>query len=246
MAETKSKMDFINDAEDSFEGFDDINTETMSIPFLKLAQDLTPQTKKNKPEFIEGLDVGMFFNSVTGENYGSHLEIIIVKFERVYIEWLPNRGGFVGYHSPEIASDMAFDKTFGKWKTEEGNELVEYYAYYLLINGKEINEPMIMSLASTAIKVAKNLNRMMTTHIMDNGKRAKPFYLIYNLDSVSVTKGSNDYQSYKFTFKEYITEIQHGLIVSERLALPDKPVDYAMIENKAQGQGASKEQEDDF
>lgn len=238
-------MDFIKEAEDNMEGFGDINSSTMAIPFLKLAQDLTPQTKKTKPEYIEGLEVGELFNSVTGEIYGTHLEVIIVKFERVYIEWLPNRGGFVGYHSPEVAEEMADDMTFGKWKTREGNDLVEYYAYYILINGHEIEGPLVMSLTSTAIKTAKSLNRAMTTHIMANGKRAMPFYLIYNVDSVLQTKGANDFFGYKFSFKEYINEEQYALVGTERLALPDKPVDYAQLEHKAGGE-ANHDHEKDF
>jgi hypothetical protein len=229
----KEQMDFIKDAEDTMEGFGDLNSSTMAIPFLKLAQDLTPQTKKTKPEYIEGLEVGQFFNSVTNKIYGSHLEVIIVKFERVYIEWLPNRGGFVGYHSPDAAKNIADDMTFGKWKTKEGNDLVEYYAYYLLINGHEVEGPIIMSLTSTAIKAAKALNRAMSTHIMENGKRAMPFYLIYNVESAMQTKGQNDYYGYKFSFKSYINEEQYKLVGTERLALPDKPVDYAQLENKS-------------
>ena len=138
---------------------------------------------------------------------------------------------------------MADDKTFGKWKTREGNDLVEYYAYYVLLSGKEEDGLMLLSLTSTGIKVAKTLNRMMTTHIMDNGERAKPFYLVYNVDSVGVTKGQNDYFTYKFSFKDYITKEQHKLIGTERKGLPDKTVDYAQIENKSHS-GNTEEYDD--
>ena len=255
MAKTnKEKLDFIDEAKDTMEGFEEVNAQTMAIPFLKLAQDLTPQTKKLKLEYIEGLEVGQFFNSVTGEIYGTHIEIIILKFERIYIEWLPSRGGFVGYHSPENAERLADDLTFGKWKTREGNDLVEYYAYYILVSGDEEDGPIIMSLASTAIKTAKALNRMMTTHALtkENGtpildangkqKRARPYYLVYNVDAVPQTKGANDFFGYKFVFKDYITEEQDKLISKERDTLPNKTVDYALIDDKTH---ESTEQYDD-
>jgi len=247
----KSKLDFIHEAEDTLEGFEDINSSTKAIPFLKLAQDLTPQTKKNKPEYIEGLEVGQFFNSVTGDVYGTEIDVIIAKFEHMYIEWKPDRGGFVQYLTPEVAEKEATDKSvFGKWKTASGNELREYYAYYTIIAGREEEGILIMSLTSTAIKTAKMLNKMMTTHLMDdvdkNGKptqvKAKPFYLVYTLNSALQTKGANDFYGYRFTFKDFINEKQYAVVGTERVALPDKTVNYAALEDHS----AQVVGEDDF
>lgn len=184
----KSQIDFVNEANDTMEGFEDLTAQTMSIPFIKLAQALTPETNKNKDVYIEGLENGMFFNSSTKEILGEVFQFVILKFERLYIEWLPNRGGFAGYHSPENAERLAVDKTFGKWTTEEGNSLQEYYTYFGLIIGHEKEGVVILSLASSAIKQAKNLNRLMTTHIMDNGQRAKPYYLVWNVKAMHMEK----------------------------------------------------------
>ncbi len=232
----KSQMEFIKEAEDSLEGFNEVNAQTMAIPFLKLAQDLTPQTKKAKKDaYIEGLEPGMFFNSATLENFETALKFIVIKFERIYIEWMPNRGGFVGYHSPEHAESIAENKTFGKWQTADGNDLQEYYTYYGIIVDRESEGPVILSLTSSAIKVAKGLNRLMTTHIMDNGKRAMPYYLVWNLESVHMEKNENDWFMPKFTFDGYINEEQYNLVSIDRKALPDKPVDYAQIEDRSAG-----------
>ena len=79
-AATKATLDFLNREKDNLEGFEEINASTMAIPFIKLAQDLTPQMKKSKAEYIEGLELGDFFNQVTGEVYGPHIEFITLKF----------------------------------------------------------------------------------------------------------------------------------------------------------------------
>lgn len=227
-------MDFIKDAVDSLDGFEDLNAKTMSIPFLKLAQDLTPQVKKSRSDvYITGLEPGMFFNSAKKEIIETPFEVIIIKFERIYIEWLPDRGGFAGYHTAENAERLAVDKTFGKWKTEDGNDLSEYYTYYALIVGKENEGPIIFSLTSSAIKIGKDLNRLMTTHMMDNGNRALPYYLKWKVESAHVEKGGNDWFVPKFSFAGYINEEQYNIIGSERKMLPDKPVDYAAIEDKS-------------
>lgn len=240
-----STMDFIKEAEDSFEGFEEVTTQTMSIPFVKLAQQLTPHANKKKPEYIDGLEEGMFFMTPGDILLGEEFNFIILKFERVYIEWLADRGGFVGYHTPENAANIATDKTFGKWKTAEGNDLQEYYTYYGLIEGREHEGPVIMSLTSTAIKTAKDLNRIMTTHIMDDGNKAMPYYLVFTVEANHIEKGANDWYVPKFRFDHYINEKQYEIVTGDRKALPNQQVDFALIEDKS-GSNSNKPTEDDF
>ncbi len=245
MANEQETLGFIDAAMDTMEGFEEVNAATTAIPFLKLAQDLTPQTKKHKAEYIDGLEPGMLFNSATSEILGNNIDVIIMKFERVYIEWKPNRGGFVGYHSPEHAEKIAVDTSaFGKWQTEEGNELQEYYTYYALIVGRELEGPVILSLSSAGIKVAKQLNRLMTTHLMDDGKRALPYYLVWNMSVVHLEKGEYDWFQHKFTFSRYIDEEQYSILGPERKALPSKPVDYAQIEDRTPRESLDEDDSD--
>jgi hypothetical protein len=246
MAGKDLNYQYLNDTNDSMEGFGEINNQTMAVPFLKLAQDLTPQMKKTKPCYIEGLQLGDFFNSVTGEIYGPHVQLVILNFERIYLEWLANRGGLVGYHTPENAQNIATDLTFGKWKNGT-NDLTEYYTYYIVLGGHEKEGVMIYSLTSTGIKIAKGLNRLMTTHIMDNGKTARPYYLLYDVTSHLTPKGENEYYAPKFVFNSFITEEQHLIVKEERLALPDKSVDYAQITDHASSDNpdGSGDEEDD-
>lgn len=228
MAE-KENLDFLKEQADNLHGFEGIGAETVAIPFLKLAQDLTPQLKKTKPNYIEGLELGQFFNPVTSEVYGTELKIIILGFERIYLEWLPNRGGLVDRHTPENAAAIAYDKTFGKWKTKQGNDLIEYYTYYIIIEGHENEGPMVMSLKSGDIKEAKLLNRLMTTHMMSNGRRAMPYWLVWKLTSSLESKGDNEYYAYRFKFDRYIKEQELQIVDNEREALPEQNVDYAQL-----------------
>jgi len=56
---------------DSLEGFEDISTQTMAIPFIRVLQTLSPQLNKKKPEYVEEAQEGMFFNTVTKKVYGT-------------------------------------------------------------------------------------------------------------------------------------------------------------------------------
>ncbi len=227
-------LDYLNAAQDNMEGFEDLNAQTMSIPFIKLAQDLTPEVKKSKDVYIEGLEPGMFFNTATKEILGDKFQFVVLKFERIYIEWLPDRGGFVGYHSPENAEKLATDKTFGKWTMANGNALQEYYTYFGIVIGHEKEGPVVLSLTSSAIKQAKNLNRLMSTHIMDNGQRALPYYLVWDTEALHMEKDGNDWFVPTFKYAGYITEEVYKIVGQERKMLPEKPVDYAQLEDKSE------------
>jgi len=206
-------LSFIN-KEDTTEGFEAITRETMAIPFVRILQKGSPQIDRNKSEYIPEATEGEFFNTVTKEVYGEKIKLIVLKFERIYIEWRPLRGGFVGYHTIENAERIAADKTFGAWKTEDGNILQENYVYLSLIVGHEQEGICVLSLSSTMIKPAREWNRLLTTQIMDNGKRAFPYYMIWKLSS---------------ELDGYINEKQYKIIGPERKALPERQVDYSQL-----------------
>jgi len=240
--EAKLSLPFMGKS-DTMEGFEEISTATMAIPFVRILQSLSPQLKKQKPEYIAEAEEGMFFNTVTKQLYKNSIKVIVLKFERVFIEWQPERGGFVTYHSPENAERLAVDKTFGKWKTEGGNSLQENYAYFCLVVGKEEEGVVVLSLASTFIKIAKEWNRLMTTHIMDNGERALPYYVVWKLKTEYTENDKGNWYTFKVLMDSYINQKQHGVIVPERKALPSRQMDYAQIEDiSARGETAGEEE----
>jgi len=245
------KLNFVHKAEDSLNGFEGIDLSTMAVPFLKLAQDLSQETRKSSGVQIEGLEPGMFFNNITKEILGTSVSVIILKFEHIYLEWKADRGGLVDRHTPENAARLAVDKTFGKWKTADGNDLTEYFTYFTLVEGREEEGPIVWSVTSTALKSAKELNRVMTTHMMtvedEEGVskkiKAVPYYLVFDLNSFLKNDGQNQWFIPTYKLSHYITETQYELIVAERKALPDKTVDYTLIENKSTA--STEEYEDD-
>lgn len=231
-----SQPGFDFDVSDDSKGFEDINSSTVSVPFIKVAQQLSPQLGPNKPEYIKDLKLGDLFNSISGKNYGTSVNIVIGKFERIYIEWKPNRGGFVSYHTPENALNIATDTTFGRWKHGE-NDLSENYVYYIMIEGAEEEGVLILSLSSTQIKKAKALNRRLTSTIMDNGQKALPYYLKWKLSSIEEHKDSHSWFGVIFEYEGYVNETQYNLIREERKTLSSDRVDFKQIDDRNQGHG---------
>jgi len=230
MAETKDKsFDYLDDF--SMKGFEDINSDTMSIPFLKIAQSLNPELNSRKPEYIKGLQVGQFFNSVTGAIYGEELNINIIHFEHLYTEWKPNRGGFVDRMTPEQAFDKAVDKTFGKWKTAEGNDLQENYSYFVLVEGHEQDGILVMSLASSAIKNAKKLNKLITSQMFKDGSRMAPHHQVYKVSTLFMSNDQGDWYVPNFEFIHVVGKETFLKATEERKMIPERTVDYGMLES---------------
>ena len=241
--ETLDQAAFEFDKNDDMTGFEQMNADTKSVPFLRIGQDLTPQCKKTAAEYIKGLEVGMYFNTLTKQVVEKPFRCIVLAFEQMYIEWKPNRGGFVERHTIDNAARLAVDPTkFGKWHrkgTGDGknldtmNILQETYTYALILEGHEVEGPIILSLSSGAMKAAKAWNRLMTTHILPDGSKAKPYYLIWSMDTeyVPAKPGKSDYYVPKPTFDSIISDRTMYLAVKEeRITLPNKHIDYAQIE----------------
>ena len=68
-------------------GLEGISNECIAIPFLKLAQDLTPEARKVHSQYLEGLSPGMFFNRTTRSIYGSKLKVVVLGFYQQFGEW---------------------------------------------------------------------------------------------------------------------------------------------------------------
>ena len=61
---SEDRPDFMGNSQ---RGSEDVTIDDLTIPRVDIIQDLSPQHKKNKPEYIEGAEVGMLFNTVTGK-----------------------------------------------------------------------------------------------------------------------------------------------------------------------------------
>ena len=71
-------------------GMEGVRQEHIQIPRLSIAQPLSPQMIRSKPEYIEGLMVGQFFNSVTREVYGDKATVVPVKYSLSRIKFTNN------------------------------------------------------------------------------------------------------------------------------------------------------------
>jgi len=238
--------------QDTLEGFESITQQTMAIPFVRILQKLSPQLDKGKPEYIEGAEEGDFFNTVTKEVMKG-FKFVCLDFRQMYLEWLPDRGGFAGYHDSQNAARLAEEsgtvQNFGKWKTTAGNLLQETYVYMGFVAGKESEGVVILSFSSSMIKAAKEWNRLMTTHVMPNGEVAAPYYLVWQFGTEYRKNEKGSWYVENIKFDGYVTEPQLLQARTERKTLPARitSIDYKQLGSSGErGDGESLPEESKY
>ena len=96
---TALSADVISDLmQDSGEGTV-FNSDEMQIPYIRLAQAMSPQVTKGDGKFIKGLAAGDIFNNLTNEYWDGEtgLKVIPCYLVTKYIEWIPMEKGVVLY-----------------------------------------------------------------------------------------------------------------------------------------------------
>lgn len=141
---------------DAGAGFEGTKSSDLAIPFLNVMQ-------SNSPSVADGVHKnGDIVNSVTGEVWAGDKGVAFqpVYHEEKYVKWRPrdSGGGILGVYDPEDEYVSKVKKmnssSFGKLKTEDGNELIQtHYVYGFVLNdeGTEQNGFALMAFTSTKI-----------------------------------------------------------------------------------------------
>ena len=174
--------------EDLGDGFENTDRDAYAIPFVRILQTNSPQVNEDEDSYIRGAKAGMFFNTVTEALYGKSLLVVPVHYSRSFIEWRPNRGGFVRDHGPDpkireriiqSEDDDRFDYL------DNGNIIQDTRNHFLLVlNEKGPSDACILALSSTGIKHSRKWMSMMRGLLMPNQKPAPMFSSIYRMHTV--------------------------------------------------------------
>jgi hypothetical protein len=92
-------------AQEAGAGFEGTRLEEQTVPFLRMAQGLSPELNPGKGEYIPGLALGQIFNTATRERYAGQpgVPFIACRKEYGYGQWIPRDlgSGFRGMVSPD-------------------------------------------------------------------------------------------------------------------------------------------------
>ena len=134
----------------------DITMDDLKIPFIALAQSDSKILDEEEATYAPGGAAGMLFNGATLE-YADELILALAVRRTTYVEWLPDRGGFVDEHaalSPIVAEAKRNAAKKYDLRTEAGNDLVETRAIYAIVCDSELNPVGYCIVPFTSSKMA--------------------------------------------------------------------------------------------
>tara|TARA_R110002096_G_scaffold87392_1_gene200581 strand:- start:3321 stop:3785 length:465 start_codon:yes stop_codon:yes gene_type:complete len=128
----------LNFEADSGMGLENIDKGDLALPFLKLLQSGSYETKKKHAKYVEGAEAGMFYNTVTKKLYSGEkgIEVIPCFYKMTYPEWAPfDRSEGRPVHNDRGPAVMA-QTTKGSGTKDvlaNGNEIIKTANHFVVI-----------------------------------------------------------------------------------------------------------------
>ena len=177
------------------EGFDNVDSKSLALPFLKVLGQLSPQVTQGDSQFIEAARPGMIYNTVTNELYNGTdgISVIPCFYKLEYIEWKDRDKGAVAPVNVYPADSDIMSKTTrgedGKDRLPNGNYVEETASHYVMVVEEDKSSTALITMKSTQRKKSKKWNSMMMSlrNKRKDGKgffRPAPFTQQYNLKTV--------------------------------------------------------------
>lgn len=169
-------------------GNENVTSEDLQLPRIDVLQALSPQINKKKEEYIQGAEVGMLFNTLTGELYHDGVCFTPVSFVKRFLVWVDRKidsgGGLRGVFDTAEEADTFLAEAEDKDKLEIA-ATAEHLV--LLDSGDEV----ILSMAKSKLKVSRKFNSLVR---LNGGDR---FSRRYKVTSIDDTGSKGEYQNFK-------------------------------------------------
>lgn len=192
------------------DGFDNVDRNHVSLPFINLLQALSPEIAGSGGELVDGAKIGMLINSVTKELFTSVI-VQPVMVRESFVEWQPDRGGKVAEHLPESkeVADAKRDAGPEGWNDLRIGDNVLTQTFYMLAllhrsgdiaeQSQTQPEPVMFSLAVTKVRPYRAIMTRLASCAI-GGKRPPLFaHRLLVTTTPETNKAGQPYKGIKFS-----------------------------------------------
>jgi hypothetical protein len=224
------------------------DSSEMQIPFVRVAQSLSPQLNKKKGEYIEGLATGDAYNTLTSEMWSGETGLVVVPCYQTtkYLEFVPRTmgGGFRGEIGPNDPILQRTSRDGSKEILPNGNELVKSDQHFCLIVGEDgMTQPVVIDMKSTQLKVSRRWKTQIAMQKIKHpgtGAIITPpvFATLWRLNTVEETNDKGDFYNWSV---EKVGTVESRDLLQEAKAFRDSVMRgevKAQAENHGDGGGA--------
>lgn len=204
----EQELDYL--AEVAGQGFENMSNNEVAVPRLLIAQALSDVVQNGS------VKVGHFYNSITGEDYGDSIDLIVCHFQKVWVEWKKNNGGYVGTYPIGGLAGVTGDNFKGLEHTADDgtvNDVIETWNYLVILPDHIGDGYMVFGSTRGNLKYLKGWNTKMRYLRTPSGKAAPLFSSIWNLTTgKDQNKNGNTYYSCSkdgkssITWKEWVSK----------------------------------------
>ncbi len=224
------------------------DSSEMQIPFVRVAQSLSPQLSKKKGEYIDGLETGDAYNTLTSERWAGETGLVVVPCYQTtkYLEFVPRTsgGGFRGEIGPNDPILQRTSRDGSKEILPNGNELVKSDQHFCLIVGEDgMTQPVVIDMKSTQLKVSRRWKTQIAMQKIKHpgtGAIITPpvFATMWRLNTVEETNDKGDFYNWAV---EKVGTVESRDLLQEAKAFRDSIMRgevKAQAENHGDGGGA--------
>lgn len=243
--ETALSTDVMDDIFDNAGDGASFESSEMQIPFVRVAQSLSPQLNKKKAEYIEGLSNGDAYNNLTNQMWAGEKGLVVIPcFQTTkYLEFVPRESGG-GFRGEISASDPVLQRTSRNGSKEilpSGNELVKADQHFCLIVDEEgMTQPVVIDMKSTQLKVSRRWKTNIAMQKVKNPKTGEiivpPVYA--TMWKLTTSEETND----KGDFYNWAIE-RVGLVENRNLLLEAKSFRDSIMKGEVKAQAESSTEE---
>jgi len=187
--------------EDAGTASENMTTDDMLIPRLKILQAQSPEVNKADAAHVKGAEAGQIIDTVSAKLSDGEkgVTVVPVSYRKTFIEWTSDRKIVKDHGLTPAIMDSCVADDKGKLKTPDGNDLVATAEYFLYVVDDDDNySPAILSMSSSGIKKAKKWNSMINRLQIPspNGKGTINPAMFYTAYTLTTTPEQNDMGSW--------------------------------------------------
>ena len=189
---------------DSGKGAEEIKSDDVSTPILKILHQLSPECNSRSPKFVEGAQPGMIYSNSFGKliDGSKGMDIIVAHSQTRYPEWQEKGDSVaapVGTHlTPPVESKEEIRGI--KYRLLNGNyvEKTMYFFVLAMVNGEP--RKAVITMRSSNLTPARELNNLISNLRMTDDKgsfQPAAYSAIFKLKTVEKSAGDKTWHIYK-------------------------------------------------
>ena len=228
----EQELDYLSEV--AGQGFENMSNSEVAVPRLLIAQALSDVVQNGS------VKVGHFYNSITGEDYGDSIDLIVCHFQKVWVEWKKNNGGYVGTYPIGGLAGVTGDNYKGMEHTDANgnvNDVIETWNYLVVLPEHLEDGYMVFGSTRGNLKYLKGWNTKMRYLRTPSGKAAPLFSSVWNLTTgKDQNKNGNTYYSCNkegkssITWKEWVSKEVFLDCVTPARQVADQAI--ALVDNR--------------